>query len=568
MNESVRSGRYRPRRMSLRRTAVGALAAVGLGDAHRQPVDRPAPVADALAALRARPGLLVGAGALLAFVFALAVRAVNLATAYDLFVDEVTYFFISQSVATGHGVVLHGQPFFLHPPLYFLAEAPYILLTHPTGLIIQQVLDVRLFDALLGAATAVVVLLLAGRVGGWRAGLVAYLLFALDPFIVRIDSRNLIESQALLLVMLGYLALVWGPVDRGRVGTRRMLVVGLCFGAALLSKEMTFFLTLLPIGALLVTDWVLPRRTSLAIFLVAALVYAVYPVGVVLSGLGPLFVTDKLSGLLRFLGLMKTTGFVHGGPSFTAAIVSNLDVFATTYVLIALGMPAALLLVWKGDGRRRILGVLGVSAYALLAYSIGFGTLEEQFFYFLVLPAIVGVPLAWSYAVELERRIRTPLGRVVRGGALDLRVLAQRGVAAGAIVLPVALVVSLGWSSFVWLEVRTRPDDGYRQVEAYLRSHVPQGAWVGVTTEPQEFVLQGYVIKPVPSAPAIVSTHVRYVVISTKQIQAGYTPNGTAIWAWLRSHAQPVYTFDGRTYGNIVVYRVSVGSPGGPGGRG
>jgi hypothetical protein len=239
--------------------------------------------------------------------------------------------------------------------------------------------------------------------------------------------------------------------------------------------------------------------------------------------------------------------------------VSNLDVFATTYVLIGLGIPAALLLAWKGDARRRLIGVLGVSAYALLAYSIAFGTLEEQFFYFLVLPAILGVPLAWAYAVELGRGLPPAVVRRFGGFSGDVAALARRGVEVGSLVLPVALVVSLGWSSFVWLEVRARPDDGYRQVEAYLRAHVRQGASIGVTTEPQEFVLQGYVIKPIASAAALPTSHVGYAVISTKQIEAGYTRNGQAIWAWLRCHAQPVYTFDGRTYGDIVVYRIPAG---------
>ena len=558
MSEQIRSGRYRPRGMGGDRSLASLVPAVRLGRMRDGGPGWPAPAAATLASLRVRPGLLLAAGVVLAFAFALAIRALFLGTAYDVFVDEVTYFLISQAVATGHGVVLHGKPFFLHPPLFFLAEAPYILLSHPSGLLLQQVLDMRQFDAVLGTLTAVVLLLVAGRVGGWRVGIVAYLLFALDPFIVRINSRNLIESFALLLVMLGYLALLWGPVERGRIGRGRLLAVGLCFGAALLSKEMTAFLTLLPIGILFLTDWVLPRRAALGIIVVAALVYAVYPAGVLLSGLGPLFVTEKLSGLLRFLGVVKTTGFVHGGPSFTAAIVGNLDVFATTYVLIALGVPAALLLAWKGDPKRRVIGVLGVSAYALLAYSIGFGTLEEQFFYFLVLPAILGVPLAWSYVVRLERRIRTS-GSIL-GSRADLAAMAHRAVAIGGAILPVALAVSLGWSSFVWLQVRLSHDDGYRQVEAYLRSHVPQGTRIGVTTEPQEFILQGYVIEPIQSAPAIVSTRVRYVVISTKQIEAGYTPNGRAIWAWLRGRGQPVYTFSGRTYGSIEVYRVPAGS--------
>lgn len=508
-----------------------------------------------LARLAEHPRTAVLLLGLAAFLGALLLRLVLLSRSYDIFVDEVTYLAISNNVAHGLGVTLHGQPFLLHPPLFFLIEAAFLHLFPPGGLIVDQVVQVRILNAFLGAVTAVVLLTTATVAArDIRAGAITFLLFAVDPFIVRINSRNLIETSVLLWVLFGYLVLLTAP--RGPLSRGRTLVAGILFGLALLSKEMSAFLTLLPMAILWLTGWFGRRRDPLAVALVAAALYAVYPVGSVLAGVGPAFVTDKLSGLLRFLGVVRTTGFKpSGGPSFLAAIIANADVFATTYALIALGIPACAALLRWGDRPRRLLGVLGLSAYALLAYSIGFGTLEEQFFYYLVMPAILSVPVAWFLVI-----------REVRQRSWSFPALARTAVAVGGVVAPVALAMSVAWSTFIWLEVHLTPDNGYQQLMGYMRSHIPNGAAIGVTSDPQQFVLQGYRIDKVYTSADVQRTKVSYVVVSTKQIQDGYVPGGAALYAWLRAHGQPMYLFRGATYGDLEIFRVrslSASTPGG-----
>ena len=523
----------------------------GAGPGETPSAFRSPAVGAATGAMAHRAAIVAGVAG--AFIVALLVRTAFLDRSYDVYIDEVTYFLISRNLASGLGVTLHGQPFFLHPPLFFFIEAPFIAITHPSGLLIDQILGVRLLNAGLGAATAVVLLALATRIGGWRVGAVAFVLFTFDPFIIKMDSRNLLEVTAMLAVLLGYLALAWRPIEAGPLGRLRVVLVGVAFGAALLTKEMTAFLTLLPLGILFVTGAYLPRRTSIAIAVVALLTYGIYPVTVVLLGLGPDFASVKFSGLLRFVGIVKTTGFVRGGPSFTAALVRNLDVFVMTYGVILAGVPAAILLAWNGTPRLRVIGVLGLSAYGLLAYSIGFGTLEEQFFYFLVLPAILTVPLGWSLFSRLARR--EPGAPSTTWSAV-----AGRLVGPGRRVLAAALVVCLAWSALIWVEFRVTPDDGYRAALAYLRKEVPNGSTVGVTTDPQEFLFQGYRIERIDSVATLTSARPHYAVISSKQVEDGYTRNGVAIYAWLRAHATRVYVFSGRSYGRIEIYRVAAGS--------
>lgn len=507
-------------------------------------------VAAALVRLRQKPWLLtlVGLGTLWLAAFAL--RALFLGRSYDVFIDEVTYLILSENVAGGEGVTLSGKPFFLHPPLFFLIEGPFLWLLPDPRFLIDELQNVRLLNAILAACTAVVLYAIAARTAGPRLGLVAFAFFVIDAFVIKMNSRNLLETSAMLWVTLGYLCLLAGLRADPDAPTRRryVLAVGVFFGLALLTKEMTAFLTLLPLGIAFLTRWFAPRRSIFAAGVVAAATYALYPIVITLTGLAPTFLAQKLDGLLRFLGVMKTTGFVHGtGPSFIEAIVRNLDVFATTYALLGLGIPACLILLAAHDRRRRLLGVFGVSAYSLLAYSITLGTLEEQFFYFLVVPAFLSVPVAWATVLgsnpDTSGAIRRLMSRLPERGRQ-----AARRLAAGA------LAISLGWSGIVWTEVHLTPDNGYEQLLDYLHREVPFGTEIGVTSEPAEFILQGYVIDKVPDMKALTQTDADYVVVATKQIDDEYILEGRELYTWLATHGQREFVVHERTYGRLELY--------------
>ncbi len=62
-------------------------------------------------------------------VVAAVLRLVHVQSAYELFIDEVSYADLSANVAGGRGVVLNGGPFDLHPPLFFLAAGALLLAT-------------------------------------------------------------------------------------------------------------------------------------------------------------------------------------------------------------------------------------------------------------------------------------------------------------------------------------------------------------------------------------------------------------------------------------------------------
>ncbi len=474
--------------------------------------------------------------ALSIFVLAFVLRAIQLAHSWDIHVDEITYLRLADEITQHWHLRLYGAPFYLHPPSFFYLEALVLKIVQPSGYVIEQIYAIRYLNITLAALSAMMLLILGRRLGGLRVGLIAATMFSLDPFVIRITSRNMLETPSLFWILLGYTALVtrsgaWP--SRLRVGA-----TGVTFGMALLTKDMTAFLTLLPLGIYFVTGWVLPRRKAFLAAGIALAMYAVYPLITFLAGDFQYFANQKLRGLQRFTGVVKESGYKrHGGPSLIDSILANIDQFVTTYAILLLGAAAVLVLFFLGGPRLRLVTVWVASAYALLTYSIAFGTLEEQFFYYLVVPAILAIPLAGS--VLLQRDVLSPSRRVLP-----------------AYLLTVLTTAFFLWSGYIWEQVHTVPDNGYECVRAYMLANVPPGARVGVTTEPAVFLMDGFSSGSWGSPDELMVNHAAYVLISTKEMAQGLGYAEPGLGQWLTANGHPVYSFSGRSNGTLILYQL------------
>ncbi len=485
---------------------------------------------------------IIGLLPLFAGLLVFALRAYRLGDSFDIFIDEITYLRLSEAVARGFHVYLYGEPFFLHPPAWFFIEGGYLRLLGPGGSLIEQIYAMRVLSVLAATLSGGLILLIAQRVAGLTAALVAVLLFALDPFTVKVNSLNMLETPTLLFVLAGYAVIVYALPREGearRFLTEHALLAGVFFGLAILTKDMALFLTLLPLGVLFVLNWSLPRRRIAEIGATALAVYAVYPAVTALSGHWPLFVEEKFSGLQRFTGLMKVTGFGHqgGGPSFFDSILARMDPFASTYLLLALGVPAVAVLLVRGGALNRLVAVWTASAYALLGYAVFFGTLEEHFFYFLIMPGIVAVTAAGAvvYPWAMERRVPRP-GIAMAGGLLAFL---------------------LAWSSYQWVKVHTLPDNGYERLLTYVRDNVPRGSNVASTSQTAQFLLDGYLSGPWGDwvePGELVAFDPQYLLIDEHSLTWNHGPRSDLLLAWVSENARPVYTFTNRDHHRLVLY--------------
>jgi hypothetical protein len=500
---------------------------------------------------------------------AFGLRAFRLGVSWDVSEDEITYLQMSQGVLRTLWIVgWDGGSFYLHPPLFFFLEAGYMkLFGISTALdLIQQIQSVRFLNAAFGAFTAGA-LLWAGRyLAGWPAGIAAAVMFAMDPFGIKMNSRNFLETSALLWVLLGYCVLLSGLAreDHRLVSWRRRTVVaGVLFGLALLTKEPTVFVTLLPLGTCFVLGWALPRTRAMLAGVVALIVYAPYPAIVYAIGDWGTFIDQKSNGALRLAGLLQITGFnQQGGPSFFGAVVERFDEFATTYMFLATGTVAVcvLLLTSLGDTpARRLLVAWTSNAYAFLGYSIVFGTLEEHFFYYLTVSSILATTVAVALVLREVRagsahRESADAPRSTRDGR-HVRLALQ----AAAAVFVVALVF---WNAYVWITIHTVPDNGYQRVVYYV-DELPKGSRVAVTSSEAQLLIKLHPASGRPNPPtriqwsvqALRAQDIDYVVMSSYLSTRGWglPPR---VYRWVTNHGQLVYGFKGNSYGLLGVWRL------------
>ncbi len=502
-----------------------------------------------------RETLLLWLTALTIGLVAFLLRALFLNRSYDIFIDEITYLRIAQSVETTRHVSLYGQPFFLHPPAFFYLEAAYLKLTQPVGSTLDLVHAVRYLNVFLSATSAVILFVIGRRIAGWAIGVTVALLHTFDPFIISINSLNLLDTSAMFWVLCGYAVLLYGfdasgregaPTARRQVG--REIVVGLFFGLALLTKDMTAFLTLAPLAVLFVFRWTLSRSSAAFIAAVTCFPYLLYPLTLIPGHDRAAFFATKLHGVSRLAGAVQETGFKHasgGGTSLATAVAKKLVQYGTTYTIILLGIGAVVLLLLRGKPLQRIVGVWTACAYALLIYCVAFGTLEEQFFYLLVVPALLALGAA-AHLLLTDERFPSKIKGLAKPGLIG---------AAALFVL---------WSTGRWAVTHLQRGDGYTQVLAYVAAKIPPAdRHIAATDETAQFLLGDASSAPWGSwdAPsALRASGASYVVVSPEQTIWDHGRKGLALIVWIKAHGRAVFTFHGANGDSATLYKLKSGS--------
>jgi 4-amino-4-deoxy-L-arabinose transferase-like glycosyltransferase len=471
---------------------------------------------------------------------AMTLRLFHLHTAYDIQVDEITYLRISESVASSLRTELYGQAFFLHPPLFFYIEAAWLHLFPPTGNVVEDILVVRALNVLFAGGTAALLFLTAWRLAGMTGGAVAAGVFALDPFMIKITSWNMLEASTVFWVLLGLAVIILAAGPEGQLSRRAALLAGLAFGLGLLSKEESAFICLLPCCAWMVIGSRSARRLLLTLG-AAVLTYSVYPVVTAMNGGLGGYLSAKLTGAARLVGIIQESGFHEpGNQSFLAAVADRASEFGATYLIIGLGVLATGFLWRKGGRDNRLLAAWMGSAMLLLSYALAFGTLEEQMFYLLV------VPSALAIGVAVPQLLQHWSGR------------RRHGLVRGT-VLAVGLVFAIV-AVTVWCQTHLVPDNGYETLVAWLDAHLPVGTPVSVAPQAPAFLMSQQQTGQWLTPSDLARHRAQYVVTSTTEVSEGYVPDSGAFFRWVRDHSQVVFSFPGRIHGTIVVYRLD-GTP-------
>ncbi|WP_237715784.1 glycosyltransferase family 39 protein [Arthrobacter sp. M2012083] len=428
---------------------------------------------------------------------------------------------------------IFGTPFFLHPPGSYALNAVVIRVLGLEGHSTDLVLQLRWVNSVLGAVAVVVCFLLVRRLVGVGPAVVAGVILASDPFVLRMDGRLMMETPAGLTVLSGWL-LVLLLLDRKSGRTRLWLEIsaGLVFGLAIAMKDMTAVFTVVPLLAAVVWRRTVPLQTALRILACSTVPYLIYLGLIAASGLFPQFIEQKSVGVLRMMGVVQMTGFnsVHS-VSLTDRLIDLAGRFGTSYLLLGLSIVAGAVTAMSPLVGRRAIGLFSLFTGLVGIYSVFFGAAEEQFGYCVVLAALVSVPVTAVMVVKWRPSLR------------------------GVVIVATAIMTML--SLFLGVQARSVVDDGLVRARDWMNAELPPSSKVGLTSVTGEFALmphEGWEV--LPSLQSLHDRDAQYVLTQGRQLSEGYGFASPEFLVWLQENAQPVFTFTGPTSGDTVVWQL------------
>lgn len=514
-------------------------------------------------------GILVGL-----FLLGYLAIAFRIDQAPDIFTDEILYTRLGIR-ALGEGALVwdSGRQIVIHPPMYFLVEGLFLKLIgadyplYQPGDIFAAVSTMRLLNAVLAGLTAVLLYLMGTRLGSRLLGLSIAGLYLLDPFGVRINRRAMLETFAMLLALGGVYILL-----PRRHTFRRILAAGIfagiLMGAALLTKELVFTV---PLAVLLYGFWELLRKNKAGIGAVAAaslafLSYWLFPFWVLIDGDWARFIRVKGLAMDRLLGLVQTSGWNRPGVSLVDFLMQRLNDYGSSYLLLMLGGLATLLILvfgWR-SAHARLLAVWGLVLYPFYAFMAIVGSGNDQFFYFLLVPAMIILVYALLGPVDYERQwlaYRFPRTHIRRQPALSVLRRGWRKYQTGIFVAVILLMVP--FNLYKWYRLYgTGVDTGYAQVAAYVNQFVPAGAQINASGDSLkfEYFFPKHQITSAGTVAEAQAAEIQYFVLAPKDVQARYGAVTPELANWITIYGQLLFTTSGNSYGDIYLYQVGTGS--------
>lgn len=505
---------------------------------------------------------------ILIFILAYTAAAWHLQQNPDIFTDEIVYTRMSIRVS-GEGALVwdSGDPFVVHPPMYFLLQGFYQTLTGDSatplfaaGDIFSSVYHARTLNAFFAGLSAVVLFWMGRRLHSTWLGLLMATLFILDPFGVRINRRAMLETSAAFISLLGVFVLI-APPDRRSISLPRAIIAGLLLGCGLLTKELTFPV-LFAVGIFSIWEFIRsPRRPGAAIKIataipVALLTYGIYPLWIMVSGDWNSFFAEKFLSLERLFGLVQLTGWNRPGISFLDLLFDRLTQYGPSYFLFGLGSLATMiLLIWGRDRLAgRFLASWGLVLYPFFAFITLFGSGNDQFFYFLLLPAIVLTSYAITiFAAEVDRRFRHGNSPRFR------RQVGYFQLTVGKVLAASLLIVVLPLNLVLWLHTFAfNQDNGYYQLTQFVNTNLPPGALLNASGDPIKFryFMPDRPISAAATPQEAIQQGVHYFVLAPKDVRLHYGRIQPELARWIETNGVHLFSTHGNSYGDIFLYRV------------
>lgn len=487
---------------------------------------------------RNRKWFLILGVALLA-IFAVVVRLIAIHM-YDLQIDEITYAHFAQTIDAGElPRDFNGQAFFLHPPGYFAMLAVWRAIFWHGGSIFAQYTVLRELNIYL-SGLSVLAMFGLGKVvtKSNKLGLLAAGLFSIDPFLIRQNTRGLMETATMLWLLVG-LWMLMRNLQKPAVTKLAWLSTGFVFGLAMVTKDVAInFLILM--FALMAWRKVGPAKKAFRYIIPTAIIpYGIWIAIVAGSGyIGP-FISQKTLGIRRFLGVVQITGFnAANAPSKSGTIMQTIPHYASSYGIMGLGAAASIWLLFSKDIDRRRWGCVGTAATLLLAYLYVGGTFEEQYLYYMMVPSIISVIVGF---IDLWHVVPANWHRL-------MRFLAIFGIL-GTVIFSIASYA---------INMAAAPANGWQTTITWVDNNVPADSTI-CTYGQGDFLLSGHGLNVCDygTMAALKANKVQYIIVSEKLTDSNYEPLSPSLYAQVQKISTRVFRYTSADSGTFDVLKMN-----------
>ncbi|MGQ1837343.1 hypothetical protein ACT4S2_02680 [Kocuria turfanensis] len=470
---------------------------------------------------------------------AFSVRAVGLARSFELQGDELLYAELGRSVSFGQWPKLelkdlHDGPFFLHPPGFFLVEGLVINIFRLSGDSFDLVYDLRWLNAVIGALSVGVGFLLIRKLTNLPVAALTAIVLTFEPFVLRNHSRVYIETFGTAVTLTGLLVIVSSLMHHSfPVRKTPVFLGGMLLGYGVLTKDVFVLLTVAPIVLAILWRRTIPKMQAALILLGSSVPYAVYLFLLEVQGMMPGWLWAKSYGARRMLGFQQETGFnAEGTPSLASRMIEQAGSYGTSYVLLAAGPTAALLVCFSPRADRRLIGLAGLLMGVFGLFCAAFGALEEQYGYPVMVAGILSIAV---FSVEVCARWPHLF----------------KSTAAVGVVFTLSTV-------FLGVRAETTSDNGFAQFRQWAEVHLPADAKVSVTNITAElaFAQDDPRFGAWPSPEMMEQNNAEYMLTQSMPTMQGYGYTPPEMLEWLAYTSSEVVSFDGPTNGTTTLWRV------------
>jgi hypothetical protein len=485
----------------------------------------------------------------------------NIFTSPDVLYDEAAYTFAAKQVALGWHLTLGDQPMFVHPPLMFLMQASWLRLTgHASGALAPAIRAARLLSASVGVADVLLVAALAYRLafaaGPSRRRVVTAavaVVAALDPLLTRYDRQDVIEPFALCVSLLTLHA-AWQLRDRG--GLAYVSGTGVLGGLALLTNEITICLVAVPlVFALLERNGALVRRSAAALGIAAAFggLFLLWAAELSLAGS---FVSIQTATLRRLVGLVQITGLNVPGVSLVGSLLHQAEEYSSTYVVLGTGL-VALAWCWSrtNTAAGNFLTAWLIASYVFGGYIVAVGTLNEQFFVYLLPASIVGSVLLADALLAGWIRRRQRAGPGGPGGPSGPARVYRLPLVTGA----VGFAGLAGLSASIWLTNYGGASDGVVLTDQFIGAKLPACAAINASGDPDKYsyLLGGRFFEYFSVGPAALADGVHYFILAPTDAVERSGNMSPALASWITGHGRRLTDFPSEVYKTVQLWYVT-----------